>query len=132
MASRVPRIDQCDDVVYFVDAEGNRWRVYDASYGPPHAKPYKHAIHPFGSSRATVRVFVPPDPAALRRNYTFKPGDSRELAVDRLTEQLQRCTWSNPKKFDPATSSARSACSGTIRSSSTVDAELTDDRQTER
>lgn len=103
MASRIPRIDQHGEVAYFIDVDMQRWRVYDTTFGPPHAPPRKHAIHPLGSPRATIRVFVPPDPAALRRNYTFKPGDARELTVELLTHQLSHCTWSNPKKFDSST-----------------------------
>lgn len=40
-------IEQADDRVDFTDATGERWRVYDVSFGPPHAKP--HHYHRFVS-----------------------------------------------------------------------------------
>ena len=79
-------IDREGDKLFFVDADGVRWRVYDAGFGPPHAKPFKRRVYELGSSRATDRIFVPKD--GDRRSYHFARGDSRGLTAETLAKQL--------------------------------------------
>lgn len=90
MAARYPHLDVHGDVAYFTDRGGKRWRVYDASFGPPHTVLGRYAVHPFGSVKATQRIFVPPELDAARHAYTFSAGESRELTDTRLGEQLRR------------------------------------------
>ena len=77
-----PRIDTVSDRTRFLDRDGDRWTIYDTSFGPPHAAPGKHAIFPHSDKRATHRCFIPPDPAGLRLMYAWKPGETRELTVE--------------------------------------------------
>lgn len=90
MAARYPHLDVHGDIAYFSDRAGKRWRVYDASFGLPHTALGRYAIHPFGSAKATQRIFVPPDLEAARHAYTFVAGEGRELTEARLEEQLRR------------------------------------------
>lgn len=98
-----PRIETVGDRTRFLDRDGNRWTIYDTSFGPPHAPPGRYARFPHGDRRATARVFVPPDPASLRPTYEFRPDDSRELTVELLTKQMARCTWTSRAQFDAST-----------------------------
>jgi len=44
--------------VYFTDADDIVWRIYDRSFGPPHAEHYNyHTFRSVGDPRATYRWF---------------------------------------------------------------------------
>ena len=51
-------------------------------------KDHKHHILPPADEKATSRVFVPEK--GMKRAYTFKKGESRELTEERLEQQLCR------------------------------------------
>ena len=86
--SRAPRIDQHGEVVYFIDVDARRWRVYDTSVDPSDERAPRVTVHRIGSPSATTRRFVPSDPDAPRRSFTFTPGTRRELTIDDLYRQL--------------------------------------------
>jgi hypothetical protein len=71
---------------YLTDAAGQRWRVYDAAYGPPHAEPYKRRRTRPGDPRATYRYFVPAE--GWTRLYRFGAQNSRELTLELALRQL--------------------------------------------
>jgi len=48
-----------DVVRVYLDHEGVSYRVHDAVYGAPPAKPFKNVRVPLGDGRATVRYFKP-------------------------------------------------------------------------
>jgi hypothetical protein len=79
------------DKVYFTDTSGIKWRIYDVSFGPPHAKP--HCYHKFyvGDRRATSGIFV--GASGVRRSYMFVSSDSRELAPGTCELQLARAAY---------------------------------------
>jgi hypothetical protein len=89
---RVPRIDQHGEVVYFIDVDARRWRVYDVSLAPPTMPAYGLTIHCAGSQAAAARVFVPPNPDAPRYMYHFRPSDAHDLTIDLLYRQLLTAT----------------------------------------
>jgi hypothetical protein len=69
------------DRAYFIDRDGKRWRVYDATDGHPHRPPLRTATH---------RLFVAADGA--RRQYSFQDGDAHILSAATLEHQLRSST----------------------------------------
>jgi hypothetical protein len=73
------------DRTYFIDADGRRWRVYDATNDggrvQVHRPPHRAAVH---------RIFVGADGA--RRQYQFRDGDTRILSATALQRQLTAST----------------------------------------
>ena len=88
-----PRLDLHGAVVYFIDASGARWRVYDTAFGPPLAALNRYAILPQGDRWATARVFIPPEPDAMRRSYRFQPADDRRLTLEVVAAQFGRASY---------------------------------------
>lgn len=84
---KAPRVDQHGEVVYFLDVDARRWRVYDTSTGAT-GLPTGLTVHRLGSPSASERVFVPPDPSAPRFVYTFAAGDRRDVTIESLFRQL--------------------------------------------
>lgn len=86
--SRAPRIDRHGEVVYFVDVDDKRWRVYDTSRGANGQAGEQATIHPIGSGAATERVFVSSVPGGLRLAFVFAPHDSRDVTLAVMSRQL--------------------------------------------
>lgn len=86
--------------LYFTDAEGKRWRVYDTVFGPPLAKLHKHKRLELGDPRATARIFVPPDPEPMMRSFDFCKGADRSLTTAILAEQFRRAGYA-PRRYQP-------------------------------
>jgi len=84
-----------DSPLYFVDPDGERWRVHDAHFtgGRPHRVP-------LGDPRANTRYFV--NAQGERRAYTFPRQASRALTVDKLGEQFRNSGYV-AARFDPGT-----------------------------
>jgi hypothetical protein len=89
MLPNFPRLVRHGNVAYFDDDECVRWRVHDVTFGPPHAGRDDTIRHPLESPEATMRLFRRRDRDVGRRLYTFRPGEPRELDVDRLLRQLR-------------------------------------------
>jgi hypothetical protein len=89
--------------VYFTDAEGNRWRVYDVVFGPPLAEPGRRAVLAHGDPRARFRLFVPREGHLLRlHRFGGVAGDEdRSLDVTTLAEQLRGATYSPKQRVAP-------------------------------
>jgi hypothetical protein len=68
-----------------LDHDGVSYRVHDAVYGVPPAKPFKNARVSLGDGRATVRYFKPEQGPV--RVYQFAKGESRELTEGALLKQ---------------------------------------------
>lgn len=85
--SRAPRIDRHGEVLYFIDVDDKRWRVYDTSRAIA-APSDRLTIHPLGSPTATERVFVSPIPGEPRRSYVFTEHDSRDVTLVVMSRQL--------------------------------------------
>lgn len=78
------------DRTYFIDRDGRRWRIYDATDGHPHRPPVRTATH---------RLFVAADGA--RRQYAFKDGDTHILSAAALEHQLRASTLTRPTRKRP-------------------------------
>ena len=74
--------------VYFIDADGERFRVYDTTFSGG-----KFHQRPIGDPTATARVFVPRSRSLPRRTYTFKRSDSRVLEDQALERQLRESAY---------------------------------------
>ena len=55
------RIQEVGNALYFVGADGSRWRVYDVCFGPPHSQPGKR------------QGFKPPEHRAKARSTSTSP-----------------------------------------------------------
>ena len=95
-----PRIEERGQGVYFIDAAGIAWRVYDVAFGPPHC------------ALGQRRGFKPPDPRANYRWFVSETGTERcvrlgpadrELTPERLTQQIAEAEYCPTGEFDPAT-----------------------------
>ena len=91
----------------YVDHDGVGYRVHDAVFGVPPAKPFKNVRVPLGDGRATVRYFKPEHGAM--RVYQFAKGESREVTEGVLLKQLGSAgiaVTPNPS-FNPQANSPR-------------------------
>lgn len=70
------------DSFYFVDPQGEHWRVRDALYLNS-----RHLVLPLCSSRAAYRVFSPRE--GTPRVYFFKARELRGTRVSHLVRQLR-------------------------------------------
>jgi hypothetical protein len=86
--------------IYRMDAEGNRWRIYDVSY---HDR--RNMVYRPGVPQARTRIFVPPEGA--KRIHTFAKGESRALTDEHLERQLRSAGYVAREKFDPSEHRAR-------------------------
>ena len=93
-----PRIEE---PVYFVDDDGQRWRVWDYTYGPPANPVGKRTVRRPPMPDATYRAFVSPD--GVERLYEFQRGEDRALTADHLTRQLRQAGYASDVTFDPTT-----------------------------
>ena len=85
--------------LYFRDAAGARYRVYDVAFGPPHAEPGKRKVLELGDTRARYRLFVPAEGEMLR-SHDFTRGGDRSLTAENLAQQLAGAAFA-PKKSAP-------------------------------
>ncbi len=69
----------------YIDRDGVSYRVHDAIFGVPPAKPFTNVRVPLGDTRATVRYFKPEH--GPMRVYQFGKGE-RELTEGALLKQL--------------------------------------------
>lgn len=99
---RRPRIEE---PVYFVDDSGQRWRVWDYTYGPPTNPPGRRTVRRPPMPDATYRAFVSPD--GVERLYEFQRGEDHALTVGHLKRQLRQAGYASGVTFDPATQSHR-------------------------
>lgn len=93
-----PRIEE---PIYFVDENGQRWRVWDYTYGPPQNPPHKRTVRRPPMPNANYRAFVSPD--GVERLYRFDRGEDHTLTVEHLTRQLRQATYASASTFDPRT-----------------------------
>lgn len=88
-------------LVRFVDEHGIPWTIWDASFSK-----HKHHRKAHGDEAASSRIFV--NAAGVRRSYTFKRGERRELDEAALDRQLREAEYLGAgKPFDPKTHGPR-------------------------
>lgn len=80
-------LERDGEVVYFTSSAGERFRVYDVAFGPPLCRPHYRRRLPLEDPRANHRWFVPE--FGVPRVYRFARDEPRELAVERLSQQLR-------------------------------------------
>lgn len=92
----VLRIERQGEKVYYVDADGSRWRVHDCCFGPPLAPPGYRIRLSLEAPGTNTRYFV--NAATERRAYTFKRWESRRLTVDDRARQFAKSgyCWKGP------------------------------------
>jgi hypothetical protein len=98
---RVPALEHTRDRAYFTDRDGVRWRLYDVSFGPPHAPRGKWRRYELTSPRATYRRFVSAD--GVERCYPFRRDESRSLTVEAVARQLASAEYLPRSRLDPST-----------------------------
>lgn len=77
----VPQLERDGEVSYFVDATGERFRVYDVLFTRGRKR-----IMPLESSQANHRYFVAPD--GVTKAYRFEKAEPRALEPARLVAQF--------------------------------------------
>jgi hypothetical protein len=90
-----------DGRVYFTDAAGQKYRVYDVAYGPPEAAPWQHKAHRPPYAGANYRFFVTVE--GTRRSYRFARGETRLLTIDHLERQLNGAGYAPLERYDSST-----------------------------
>lgn len=70
----------------YLTADGARYRVHDAAFGPPLAEPGHYKLLPLGSAQANTRYFV--DAFKTVRAYSFKRSESRAITEEALLTQF--------------------------------------------
>ena len=88
-------LERDGDALRLVEPSGQRWRVYDATFVAG-----QHRRTALGSGRATERLFIPPDPAAMRRLYRFRVGDSRALGIETVETQWRQAEYFRSERTD--------------------------------
>jgi hypothetical protein len=91
-----PRVEERGEAVYFVDASGATWRVYDVCFGPPHC------------ARGRRRRARPPDPRANYRWFVATDGTERciklegdrAVAAELLARQLAQSSYFAKQRFN--------------------------------
>ena len=95
---RGPAVEQTGDRVYFIDATGVAWRVYDVCFGPPHcARGRRRGAHP-PDPRANYRWFVSADGTERCVNLE----DERAVTAEVLARQLAQSSYVARQRFDPS------------------------------
>lgn len=77
-----PRIDWQGQKLYFHDAAGGVWRVYDCTYVA-----HRSRAVPLSDPRAVLRAFVRDD--GTRRILQFEGGSARAISAPVLARQLE-------------------------------------------
>ena len=70
--------------VYWTDAEGQRWRIYDTSYHE-----HRNTIHPPDDLQAKTRIFVPRK--GPKRIHTFAKGSREHSRTNTLPHHPDAC-----------------------------------------
>ena len=96
MTEEGPRVEQRGEGVYFVDAQGAAWRVWDVCFGPPHCKPGKRKAYPPPDTRANYRWFV----AADGTKRCVKLDAERAVTPEVLAQQLAQSEYVGKDRFD--------------------------------
>lgn len=86
--------------VYHTDAKGERWRVWDICFGPPHAKPHRRLRADPIDLRANYRAFV--NAAGEAWWYAFRPGDDRSTEPEVLLAQRRAAGYVSRERYDPS------------------------------
>lgn len=79
-------LEREDEAAYFVDSEGELYRIHDVAFGPPLAAPGRKRVMPRESPDANPRYFISANGVA--RAYRFTRKEDRTLSVERLQKQL--------------------------------------------
>ena len=87
--------------MYFWDATGGRWRVYDLTFGPPHNPPFRFTKYRPPHAEATYRAFV--DERGERYYYKFERAEDRRVDLDTLVMQQRNAEYVAKERFNPAT-----------------------------
>lgn len=80
-------LERTGQVAYYTSDAGERLRVYDCAFGPPHCPPHRRCVMPLEDRRANHRYFVPE--LGVPRVYRFAKNESRELTAGRIAEQVR-------------------------------------------
>ena len=96
--SRAPRIDRHGEVVYLIDVDDKRWRIYDVSRNTNDGTGERVMIHQLGSIAATERVFISPVPGGPRLSYVFASHDSRDVTLAVTSRQLVAARAFRPRQ----------------------------------
>lgn len=75
-----------NDLAYFVDSAGVRWRLHDCAFGPPLAKPHHRKRLPLEAPGTNTRYFVSAN--GDERAYTLARGETRRLTPDDCARQF--------------------------------------------
>lgn len=97
--------DRQSPPLYFTDAKGATWRVYDVCYGPPHASPGRFRARRPPWLAANYRAFVGAD--GSRWLYRFQFGDDRGTEDATLAAQRQRSEYAAKSQPDNSDRTAR-------------------------
>lgn len=89
------------EVVYFTDADGVKWRVYDCVL----VRGKGTLRRGRADERATHRVFVAAN--GVKRSYRFTRGETHRLTVTLLAVQLRQAGYLPTEHYDPNTREAR-------------------------
>lgn len=85
--------------VYFIDAAGVRYRVYDVAFGPPLAALGKRKILQLCDVRGRYRLFVQANPESMMRVHDLgRHEGERRITAEILDAQLRRAGFA-PKKI---------------------------------
>ena len=91
-----PFIDRDDGKLYFIAADGVRYRVHDTTFAN-----YRDTVVPIGAPHAHYRNFVTAE--RTRRVYQFRKGELHDVTVPHLERQLRESDYAPPprKPGDP-------------------------------
>ena len=70
-----PRIEECGDGVYVIDACGATWRVYDVCFGPPHyARGRRRGVRRPPGASLLVGASEQQEAHALSKHFSYNHG----------------------------------------------------------